>query len=106
MEAFYALFIPPRMKNINGETILVTGAAGGIGKEICRYLVQSSDYIKLVLWDLNYIELENFAVELRENINKNGKTTEVYIFTVDISSRNNIETAYDLVNCPKITEIN
>ncbi|CAL8100318.1 unnamed protein product [Orchesella dallaii] len=93
LEALFRQFVPPPMKPIDGETIVVTGAAGGIGKEICRHLVRSSANIKLVLWDLNLRDLEKLAEELK----KNGKGVKVFPFAVDISTRENIEAASKLV---------
>ncbi|ODN00475.1 Estradiol 17-beta-dehydrogenase 11 [Orchesella cincta] len=93
LEALFRQFVPPPMKTIDGETVVVTGAAGGIGKEICRHLVRSTSNIKLVLWDLNLSDLEKLAEELK----KNGKGAKVFPFAVDISTRDNIEAACKLV---------
>lgn len=89
LEALYHQFIPPPMQSIEGETILVTGAAGGIGKEICRHLVRSASNLKLVIWDLNMADLEKLAAELKAS---NGGA-KVYPFAVDISARENINAA-------------
>lgn len=90
VEALYRQFVPPSMKPIDGETILVTGAAGGIGKEICRYIVQCGTNIKLVIWDLHQTDLEKLAGELKS---RGASGLKVVPMAVDISSRENIENA-------------
>lgn len=98
VEALYRQFVPPPMKSIDGEVILVTGAAGGIGKEICRYIVQCGTNIKLVMWDLNITELEKLAVELK-SIGCSG--LQIFSYEVDISSRENIDICCKQVLCIK-----
>lgn len=89
VEALYRQFVPPAMKPIDGEVILVTGAASGIGKEISRYIVQCGTNIKLVMWDLNITELEKLTLELK-SIGNSG--LQIFPYEVDISSRENIDT--------------
>lgn len=87
MEALYRQFVPPPMKSINGETVLVTGAAGGIGKEICQHLVQSAQEITLILWDMNMAELK----KLKENLETTNVNAKVHLFDVDISRKDTIQ---------------
>jgi len=94
LEAFFRLFISPPMKSIDGEIILVTGATGGIGKEICRHLIQCSDNLTIILWDLNLGDLENLAHELQEK----NSGVKAFPFVVDISSRKEIEEGCKLVS--------
>ncbi len=95
LESFYRMFVPPPMKPIHGEVILVTGAAGGIGSEICRYIVQCGKNVKLVMWDLNISELYKLAGELKSIGNFD---LEIFCYEVDISSRENIDACCKLVN--------
>jgi short-subunit dehydrogenase len=90
VEALYRKIVPPPMKPIDNETILVTGAAGGIGKEICRYIVKCGTNLKLVIWDLHQTDLEKLAGELK-TLGASG--LKVFPMAVDISSRENIEKA-------------
>lgn len=89
VEALYHQFVPPSMKPIDGETILVTGACGGIGKEICKHLIRSGSDIKLVLWDVNETDLEKLAAELK--ITGNARNLKISTFAVDISVKENID---------------
>ena len=56
-------------KNINSKTVLVTGAGGSIGSELCRQIVKLKPY-KLILLELNEFALYNVYEELI-NLNKN-----------------------------------
>ncbi len=55
---------------IRGKVILVTGAAGSIGSEICRQLV-SYDPEKVIMLDNNESGLHNLMVEMGAESNKN-----------------------------------
>jgi FlaA1/EpsC-like NDP-sugar epimerase len=50
---------------VHGKTVLVTGAAGSIGSELCRVLAQLGP-ARLVLLDINESGLFDIAEELRE----------------------------------------
>lgn len=95
LEAFFRLFVPPSMKSIDNEVILVTGGAGGIGREICRRIVESCEKVKLVIWDLDAQNLSKLSQEL-ETFRK-SENVEIFANIVDISTRENIESACDKV---------
>lgn len=97
LEALYRQFIPPPMKSIDAEIILVTGASGGIGKELCRYIVKCGVDLKLVLWDLNIDQLNELADELK-HIGLSG--LQVFCYQVDISSKENID-----IYCQRVKNI-
>lgn len=86
LEAGFRLIFPPPLKSIEDETILVTGAVGGIGQEICKQLVQCASKVKLILWDINLKAIEKLAKELRKY---NGKA-EIFSFAVDLGNRDNV----------------
>lgn len=98
LEAFCFLFVPPQMKSIDGEVILVTGANGGIGSEICRYIVKCGRNIKLVMWDIDINELITFAEDLK--LIGKDLNNKIFCYEVDISSKHNIEVGYELVRTP------
>ncbi|KAG1963506.1 epidermal retinol dehydrogenase [Pimephales promelas] len=63
-EAFVRVFIPHCKKDVEGEIVLVTGAANGIGKLIAKELGHYG--ATLVLWDINSEALDKTAKELKQ----------------------------------------
>lgn len=53
-------------KNIVGKTVLVTGAGGSIGSELCRQIIKFSPR-RLLLLELNEFSLYNIVEELTSN---------------------------------------
>lgn len=90
-EAFVRLFIPRCKKDVEGEIVLVTGAANGIGKLIAKEL---GDYgATLVLWDINSEALDKTAKELKRVLD-----VRVYAYTCDCSRRSEVYKVAELVN--------
>jgi all-trans-retinol dehydrogenase (NAD+) len=71
-----------RSKNINGETVLVTGAGNGIGKLMALKLAKLGS--KLILVDIDQASNEKTAKEITEN---GGYAKS---FTCDLSNRDSI----------------
>jgi short-subunit dehydrogenase len=67
------------MKSVAGKTVLVTGAAMGLGKLFARTAVQEGA-ANVVLWDINEGALKDTAAELEAD----GGTIHTYL--VDVSS--------------------
>ncbi|XP_067240330.1 epidermal retinol dehydrogenase 2 isoform X1 [Chanodichthys erythropterus] len=89
-EAFVRLFIPRCKKDVEGEIVLVTGAANGIGKLIAKEL---GDYgATLVLWDINSEALDKTAKELKRALD-----VRVYAYTCDCSRRSEVYKVAELV---------
>ena len=78
------------MKSVKGKTVLVTGAAQGLGKLFATRAVdeQASD---VVLWDVNESALKDTAAELEAR----GGTVHTYV--VDVSSARKVHDAAELV---------
>lgn len=89
-EAFVRLFIPHCKKDVEGEIVLVTGAANGIGKLIAKELGHYG--ATLVLWDINSEALDKTAKELKQVLD-----VRVYAYTCDCSRRSEVYKAAELV---------
>jgi all-trans-retinol dehydrogenase (NAD+) len=78
------------MKSVAGKTVLVTGAAMGLGKLFARTAVQEQA-AAVVLWDINESALKDTAAELEAD----GGT--VFTYVVDVSSADAVEASAALV---------
>ncbi len=70
-------------KNINSKTVLVTGAGGSIGSELCRQIIKLKPN-KLILLELNEFVLYKIYEELTAN-NKNLKIVPLLLNSQDQS---------------------
>lgn len=76
------MFIPPPMKSLQGETILITGAGHGIGRELAIQFAELGATV--VCWDSNpYTN----SVTVKEIKSKDG---ECYGYTVDVTARDDV----------------
>jgi all-trans-retinol dehydrogenase (NAD+) len=74
------------MKSVAGKTVLVTGAAMGLGKLFAKTAVQEQAAV-VVLWDINESALKDTAAELEAD------GGNVHSYVVDVSSAESIATA-------------
>ncbi|XP_018592473.1 epidermal retinol dehydrogenase 2 [Scleropages formosus] len=89
-EAFVRLLVQPAWKDVEGEIVLVTGAAQGLGKLIAEELGHLG--ATLVLWDVNREALEKTAKELRSTLD-----VRVYAYACDCSRRTEVYRTAELV---------
>lgn len=89
-------------RNIAGKSVMVTGAGGSIGSELCRQILQNKPS-QLILYELSEFSLYTIEAELKQ-INKD-KNYEIKIFPVlgnvqdkkhleKVIQRYNIQTIY------------
>lgn len=90
--SFLKFFAPigyyPR-KDIKGNTIILTGAANGIGRRLAQKLSKSK--VNLILWDIDEKNLER-----TKNLCKNFGT-EVRVMNVNVTDYSAVEAAYKKV---------
>lgn len=63
-------------KNITGQNVLVTGAGGSIGSELCRQIISQKPN-KLILFELNEYNLYAIHQELTNIIGRQGLSTKL-----------------------------
>ncbi len=67
--------VPPNAallaKCIKDQVVMVTGAGGSIGSELCRQIIQQKP-IRLLLFEMSELALYNIERELRQTINQQG----------------------------------
>ncbi len=78
------------MSDFSGKTVMVTGAAGSIGSELCRQLV-SLDVKKLVLFDNAETPLHNIRLELENKY----PTLDFVPFIGDVRSVERLAVAFE-----------
>ena len=72
---------------LKGKTVAITGATGGIGQELCKFLLQNE--MNLILLDRNYAK----SKALGEELLKTYKSAKIEYITVDLSDLNSCKTA-------------
>lgn len=67
--------------NIAGKIVMVTGAGGTIGSEICRQII-SLHPVKLILFELNEFALYSIEKELKHTLHQLGRTDTFKIISI------------------------
>ncbi|OEE68520.1 nucleoside-diphosphate sugar epimerase [Enterovibrio norvegicus] len=89
-------------KNISGKNVLVTGAGGSIGSELCRQILSQSP-AKLVLFELNEYNLYEIHQELSSSASRQKLSVEIVAALGSVQKENrmtklmvnnNIDTVY------------
>ena len=74
-------------KNINSQVIMVTGAGGSIGSELCRQIIRLNPE-KLILVEVNEFALYKIQSELNELLTTYKKFEKIKIFSFLVSIQN------------------
>lgn len=78
------------MAEINGKTILLTGASGGFGQAFTRQLLAKNG--RLILTDVNKAQLDNLVSTV-----ENGRGQIVTTIVADLSSQKGVQTLHEQV---------
>ena len=78
-------------KNISSKIVLITGAGGSIGSELCRQIINLNP-IKILLVEMNEYALYAIHSELEEIKIKNGSSLEIIPLPASVQDENRMET--------------
>lgn len=74
-------------ESLKNKTVAITGATGGIGEPLCKYLLHLE--ANLILMDRN----KGKSLALKESLQKEFKNAKISHITVDLSSMNSVKAA-------------
>lgn len=83
--------------NITNKTVMVTGAGGSIGSELCRQIVKNKP-IKIVLFELSEFALYAIEKELSEYCTSNNLSIEVLPILGSIQNKTLVESTFSTFN--------
>lgn len=81
------------LRSVKGKTVLVTGAGGSIGSEICRQLI-NQDIQKLILLDQGEYNLYQIDAELHNLLAHSGQYVELHTILADIRDASRLEEVF------------
>lgn len=77
-------------RNIRNQNVMVTGAGGSIGSELCRQILKQHPK-KLVLFELNEYNLYSIDKELRKIVANTNSSTEIISALGTVQRQNSVE---------------
>ena len=82
-------------KNLFSKVVMVTGAGGSIGGELCRQILEQKP-AKIILFEISEFALYKIEDELNETVSRLGLTTVIYPILGSIQS---VERLEQVINC-------
>ncbi len=79
--------VPRIQENLKDKTVLITGAAGSIGSELCRQIATMGGIKRLVLFDFCETGMHNLRLELEERFPE----LEFYPIVGDVRARRRVD---------------
>ncbi|XP_028036230.1 17-beta-hydroxysteroid dehydrogenase 13-like [Bombyx mandarina] len=80
--AAFRMLVPPALSNLHGETVLITGAGHGIGRELAIQLAELGATV--ICWDKDQRRNNAVVNEIRK------KDGECYGFTIDVTAQDQV----------------
>ncbi|MGP3592556.1 polysaccharide biosynthesis protein [Vagococcus sp. WN89Y] len=77
-------------RNISGKIVMVTGAGGSIGSELCRQILQNKP-TQLILFELSEFSLYTIEAELRQLNAKKNYSVEITPILGNVQDKNHLE---------------
>lgn len=81
------------LSSVKGKSVLVTGAGGSIGSEICRQLL-TQGLVQLILLDHSELNLYQIDAEIRQRVEHDGLTINIVTILADIRNADRMQNLF------------